>query len=196
MNQRIFHGKLTPNEIARALIARFNRGNLVARQFGDQERVIVQIASDQMARSGGQTALTVNLNQVEDGTSVQLGEQSWLGVVASLGTTLLSVWRNPFNLVNRFDDVAQDIESIQLAEDVWETIEEVASLKGATFELSERLRRIVCEYCWSANPVGEAACIACGAPLGRVQPTTCPSCGFVIKTGEMNCPNCGVLLKR
>jgi hypothetical protein len=196
MNQRIFHGNLTPNEIARALIARFNRGNLMARQFGDRERVIVQIASHQMASSGGQTALTVNLNQVEDGTSVQIGEQSWLGVVASLGSTLLSVWRNPFNLVHRFDDVAQDIESIQLADDVWATIEEAASLKGATFELSERLRRILCEYCLSGNPVGEPACIACGAPLGRAQPSTCLNCGFVVKTGELNCPNCGALIRR
>jgi hypothetical protein len=196
MEHRIFHGELSPQEIGQALIAKFNRGNLMARQYGERDKVFVQIASPQFASSGGQTALTVNLNKIEDGVSVQIGEQAWLGVVASLGTTVLSVWRNPFNLIQRLDDVAQDIESIQLTDDIWETIEEVARLKGATFELSERLRRLTCEYCSTANPVGEPNCISCGAPLGLVQPTTCKNCGFVVKTQESTCPNCGHPLPR
>jgi RNA polymerase subunit RPABC4/transcription elongation factor Spt4 len=69
-------------------------------------------------------------------------------------------------------------------------IESAARLQGATLQLSERLRRLVCEYCGAANPVGEATCVACGAPLGRVQPRTCQNCGFVIRTGEAACPNC------
>jgi hypothetical protein len=190
MEQRIFHGDLTPHEIGRALIARFNRGNLMAKQYGERDKVIVQVASHQFASSGGQTALTVNLEKVGDGVAVQIGKQAWLGVVASLGTTILSVWRNPFNLLQRLDDVAQDIENIQLTTDIWETIEETAKLKGATFELSDRLRRLVCEYCYTANPVGEPNCISCGAPLGRVQPTTCRNCGFVVRTHETVCPNC------
>lgn len=194
MEPKVFHGDLTPQEIGRALIARYNRGNLMARQYGERDKVIVQIASHQFASSGGQTALTVNLDKVEDGVAIQIGKQAWLGVVASLGTTVLSVWRNPFNLLQRLDDVAQDIENIQLTTDIWETIEEVARLKGATFELSERLRRLMCEYCLTANPVGEPNCISCGAPLGLVQPTTCKNCGFVIRTKESICPNCGYLL--
>jgi hypothetical protein len=191
MEQRVFHGDLTPHEIGRALIAKFNRGNLMARQYGERDRVIVQVASHQFATSGGQTALTVNLERVEDGVAISIGKQAWLGVVASLGTTILSVWRNPFNLLHRLDDVAQDIENIQLTTDIWETIEGVAQLKGATFELSDRLRRLVCEYCNTANPVGEPNCISCGAPLGLVQPTTCKNCGFVVRTYETICPNCG-----
>jgi DNA-directed RNA polymerase subunit RPC12/RpoP len=70
-------------------------------------------------------------------------------------------------LLGRLDDIAQDIESLQLSEDIWKAIDNFANLKGATFELSERLRRIVCEYCNTANPVGEPSCIACGAPLGE-----------------------------
>jgi hypothetical protein len=191
MEQRIFHGDLTPHEIGRALIARFNRGNLMARQYGERDKVIVQVASHQFASSGGQTALTVNLEKVEDGVAIQIGKQAWLGVVASLGTTILSVWRSPFNLLNRLDDVAQDIENIQLTTDIWATIEEVARLKGANFELSERLRRLTCEYCYTANPVGEPNCISCGAPLGLVQPMTCKNCGYVVRTKEVICPNCG-----
>jgi DNA-directed RNA polymerase subunit RPC12/RpoP len=194
MQPRVYHGELTPNEVAQALVAQFHRGNLLARQFGDKDKVIVQVASHPQSISGGQTAITVILQKVEDGLSVQVGKQAWLGVAASLGTSVLSFWRSPFNLLGRLDDIAQDIENLQLSEDIWKAIDNIANLKGATFELSERLRRIVCEYCNTANPVGEPSCVACGAPLGGTQPSTCKNCGFVINRGEIVCPNCGQLL--
>jgi hypothetical protein len=191
MQQRIFHGKITPNQLGRALVGEFNQGNLCSQQIGNQQEVIVQIGTSQFSRSGGETALTVTLRQVADGVAVQIGNQAWLGVAASLGKTALQVWRNPFALIERLDDLAQDIESLKLSEQVWDVIENTARSLGANFELSERLRRIVCEYCQVANPVGEPACIACGAPLGRAQPRTCPNCGFVLKAAETTCPNCG-----
>jgi predicted amidophosphoribosyltransferase len=49
---------------------------------------------------------------------------------------------------------------------------------------------MVCEYCLTANPVGEPSCIACGAPLGEAQPRTCLNCGFVVRMNESICPNC------
>src|SRR5512147_2903517 len=107
MQPRIFHGDLSPDELARALIAEFNHGNLQARQIGSGDKVAVQIASDQQPVSGGQTALTVSLQKVEDGVSVLIGKQAWLGVAASLGWTALTAWRNPWTLLNRLDDLAQ-----------------------------------------------------------------------------------------
>jgi hypothetical protein len=191
MKPRIFHGEITPNDVARVLIARFNRGNLRAQQFGSGKHIVVQVATPPRPSSGGSTAMTVNLEEAPDGVAVQIGKQSWLGVAASLGTTALWSWHNPWNILSRLDDLAQDIENIQLADDVWETIEQYARTAGATYELSERLRRMGCEYCRTANPVGEPHCIACGAPLGDVQPQTCKNCGFVLAKGEMTCPNCG-----
>jgi RNA polymerase subunit RPABC4/transcription elongation factor Spt4 len=191
MEPRIFHGNLTPGDVARALAARFNRNNLRTQQFGNNDKITLQIGTRQMARSGGNTALTVEIQTVGDGVAVQVGRQAWLGVAASLGATALSALRNPLNLLTRLDDLAQDIESLQLVDEVWQTIESLARAAGATFELSERLRRMVCEYCRTANPVGEASCIACGAPLGGVQPRTCLNCGFIISAGETRCPNCG-----
>jgi hypothetical protein len=190
METKIFHGKLTPAEIAQKLIASFNRGNYHAQQIGGGEQVIVQIATNRMSRSGGQTAMTVTLQQLEDGVSIQMGEQSWMGVAASLGTSALSALRNPFHLLGRLDDIAQDIESLQLKDKVWDTVQELARTKAAGHELSERLKRMACEYCNTANPVGEPRCIACGAPLGDVQPRTCLNCGFVVRANEVNCPNC------
>ena len=191
MEQRIFHGNLTPKALASALQGEFNRGNLRTQQIGSAQKVIVQIATRDLPLSGGQTALTVNFEAVEDGVAVSIGKQAWLGVAASLGKTALTAWRNPWHLLERLDDLAQDIENLQLSEKVWQNIEATARNLGANFELSDRLRRTVCEYCLVANPVGEASCIACGAPLGRVQPDTCKNCGYVIKKGESICPNCG-----
>ena len=188
---RIYHGKLSPYEFGQSLVAEFNRENLQAHQIGNDKHIIVQIGTRRNRRSGGNTALTVAIRQVEDGVSVQIGEQSLLGVVASLGQTALWTWRNPWNLISRLDDVAQDVENLQLSDEVWEFIEDTAYASGATFELSERLKRLSCSYCDTANPVGAPNCISCGAPLGKSQPSTCSNCGFVIKTGENVCPNCG-----
>ncbi len=190
MEQRIYHGNLTPADISTSLLAHFNSSNLRAQQLGNSDRVIVQIGTRPGAMAGGDTTLSVVLQKVEDGVSVQLGQQAWMGIAASLGTTALSAIRNPLNLLGRLDDLAQDIQNLQINEQVWEAIDEVARAAGASKELSNRLRRTMCPYCRVANPIGEPACVACGAPLGDAQPRTCSNCGFVVRLSESVCPNC------
>ena len=95
MEQRIYHGNLTPADFGEALVARFNRGNLRAQQFGDDSRQIVQIGSRPGSVSGGDTAISVILQKVEDGVAVKLGQQAWLGIAASLGTTALAAFKSP-----------------------------------------------------------------------------------------------------
>ena len=194
MEPRIYHGQLTPREIALALMAEFDLGDYRAQMVGEGEKIAVQIATHEYPTSGGKTALTISMQSVEDGVSVQIGKQAWLGVAASLGMTALSALRNPWLLLSRLDDLAQDIENLQLSDQVWRVIENTARAANASFELSERLRRLVCEYCLVPNPVGEANCLACGAPLGKVQPRTCSQCGFVVQSAEAVCPNCGYKL--
>jgi len=194
MDQRIYHGNITPTDIARSLLANFHRGNLRVQQVGTGQQLAVQIATHGQARSGGQTALGITIQALEDGVLIQVGKQAWLGVAASLGATAIAALRNPFTLLNRIDDLAQDIEYIQLTDEVWRVIEQTARALGAGHELSERLRRMVCDYCNTPNPSGELRCIACGAPLGNVQPQTCKNCGFVVTTAEASCPNCGTAL--
>jgi len=171
-------------------MAEFNRGNLHAQVVGNKDKMAVQIATRSGAMSGGQTALTINLQTVEDGIMVELGQQAWLGVAASLGHTAISALRNPFSLLGRLDDLAQDIENIQLNEKAWKVIDRTVATLGASHQLSEMLQRITCEYCESANPLGEANCICCGAPLGDAHPTTCRNCGFVVTVQQITCPNC------
>jgi RNA polymerase subunit RPABC4/transcription elongation factor Spt4 len=194
MERQVFHGTITPEDVAQALLAEFDRGNLRAQVLRQQEQTIVQIATRPDASAGGQTALTVHIQAVEDGILVEMGQQAWLGVAASLGQTAFWALRNPFTLLSRLDDLAQDIENLQLGERVWTTIEKTARALGAGRDLSERLKRLTCEYCGSANPPGEPTCVACGAPLGNVQPRACPTCGFVLLRQEKICPNCGQAL--
>jgi predicted RNA-binding Zn-ribbon protein involved in translation (DUF1610 family) len=191
MDRRVFHGSITPSDVAQALTAEFNQGNTQTQLLGESGNLTVQIASSQFSRSGGKTAVSVNIQQIDDGIMVQVGELQWLGVAASLGQTAISALLNPLNLLGRLDDIAQDVSSLQLNEKIWQIISNVARAAGANQELSERLSSVTCEFCGSANHVGASTCIACGAPLGAAQPKTCPKCGFVLTHDEKSCPNCG-----
>ena len=191
MDRRIFHGKISPSDIANALEAEFNHGNTQTQIFGESGNLTMQVASSQYSRSGGRTGISVNLQQIEDGVMVQVGEQQWFGVAASLGQTAIAALLNPMNLLGRLDDIAQDVSSLQLNEKIMQTISNVARAAGASQELSERLSSVTCEFCGAANPVGESTCVACGAPLGKEQPKTCHKCGYVITRDEKFCPNCG-----
>jgi len=191
MDRRIFHGNITPNHIAQALVAEFNQGNLRTQLLGNEGNLTVQIASSQWSQSGGKTALTVNLQQIEDGVMVQIGQQQVLGVAASLGQTAIAALLNPFNLLGRLDDIAQDVSNLTLTEKVWQIVARVGQAAGASQQLSERLSSVTCEFCGSANPVGGSNCVACGAPLGKEQPKACMKCGYVLEHQEKFCPNCG-----
>jgi hypothetical protein len=195
LNQRTFHGPITPDDLANALIAELDQGNLQAQKLGGEENLVVQVASPVMPASGGRTAISVHLSGVEDGVMVRLGQQQWLGVAASLGATALAALRNPFSLLGRLDDVAQDIASLQLTARIWQTVERAAESLGASYEISERLRRLTCDHCDTANPVGQPNCVSCGAPLGPLHPIACSNCGHVTSYNEVKCPKCGERLR-
>ena len=190
MERKIFHGTIKPVDIAQALLGEFNQGNLRAQTMGQSDKMIVQVSSRPDAMSGGKTAVTITIQKMDDGIIVEIGEQAWLGVAASLGASALAAIRNPFSLLGRLDDIAQDIEHLQLNERIWQVITESIKSVGASTELSDKLKRTTCEYCNTANPVGAPSCTSCGAPLGKVQPTTCKKCGYVVKVNEKICPNC------
>ena len=172
MEQKIYHGDITPNDLAQALLAYFNRGNLRTQIYGNNDEINLQIASRPGA-SGGLTAITVSLKKVIDGVAVSISEQAWIGLATSMGETVISTLINPWNLLGRLDDLAQDVESLQINDKIWQVINTVAQTHKSSTQLSERLQRLECQYCGTANPVGQGSCIACGAPLGSIQPRTC-----------------------
>jgi len=190
MKQETFHGPVTPDDFVHGLVAEFDQGNLEVQVHGTPAHRVVQIATDIYARSGGRTALSIHLSGIEDGVLIQMGEQEWLGIAASLGVSALAAISNPLNLLSRIDDIGQDIASIQLIERVEANLTRTAATHGASHQLSERLRTIECAYCRTANKVGAPHCIACGAPLGGAQPLACPHCGFVVRADVTICPQC------
>ena len=112
MTPRIFHGEFSPEDVARDLISFFHRGNYQVQRIGTPDNLAVQIATRRNLTSGGATALTVSLQKVADGVSVQLSDQAWFGLAASLGKTALSALRNPWSLIGRIDDIAQEIDDL------------------------------------------------------------------------------------
>ena len=194
MDQRTFHGELTAKDLANALIAKFNQGAMRAQQRGRGKNVVVQIGTSRARRSGGATATTVYLSEVEDGVHVRVGEQQWLGLAASFGKTALMTLLRPSSLISRLDDVAQDISSLTLADRIMDTLKDTAATYGASYKITQRLRRLTCPYCATANPVGDPSCVACGGPLGYRQPIACDNCGFVSEAGTSICINCGEAL--
>ena len=195
MTTRIYHGDINPRQIANSLVAVFHRGNYQVQQIGDRDKLAVQIATRQNRSSGGRTAMTATISRVADGVSITLGQQSWFGLAASLGISALSAVRNPLSLLTRLDDIAQDVESITLEDQIWEVVDRTAREHGTGQALSARLSRTVCPYCLTANEIAAGRCIACGAPLGEAQPSTCANCGFVVQKEEKICPNCNNRLK-
>lgn len=190
MSTRIYHGDIDPHQIANNLSAAFHRGNYQVQQIGDNDNLAVQIATRENRRSGGPTAMTATISKVTDGVSITLGQQNWLGLAASLGFSALSAVRNPLSLLNRLDDIAQDVESMTLEDQIWQVIDQTAREYNIGHAMSSRLRRTICPYCLTANEIAAGRCVACGAPLGEVQPRTCPNCGFVVNKDEISCPNC------
>lgn len=190
METRNYFGQITPHDLANRLVSEFHAGNLRTQIIGAPEKLVVQIATRDHPQSGGTTALSVSIWQRPEGISVQVGEQSWLGVAASLGQTALFAAMNPWNLISRLDDIAQDLEHLQLANRIWSVIEETVKKVSVATEITNRLRNVICPYCTTGNPVGQASCIACGAPLGNFQPSTCFHCGFVVRKTDTICPNC------
>jgi predicted RNA-binding Zn-ribbon protein involved in translation (DUF1610 family) len=195
MNKRTYYGDITPADMAAALVGAFTTANLRCHQVTRGDKIIVQIATRENARSGGKAAMTVTLFAVEDGVSVAIGQLEWLGVAASLGKTALTTLRNPWSIIGRLDDLAQDINSLRLEERAWEVLENYARTRQATKTLSANLLTLSCLYCHSANKVGIANCVSCGAPLGEIQPIACPRCGNVMAAKSTQCSNCGMLLQ-
>jgi hypothetical protein len=194
MSLRTYHGEVAPADIANAILAGFNQGNLRCQTIGQGDKVMVQIATREYGHSGGKTALSVTIQKVADGVTVGVGQLEWLGVAASLGQTALAALINPWNLLHRLDDIAQDITSLTLEEKVWEAIERYARTAKATKLISERLSTLQCPYCDTANKVSDPSCVSCGAPLGAGQPMACPKCGNIMPPKSTFCSNCGTAL--
>ena len=59
---------------------------------------------------------------------VQIGKQAWFSIAASLGTVCYFSSKKPtLNFLGRIDDIAQDIENLQLRDEIWGVIDSTAN---------------------------------------------------------------------
>src|SRR3990172_11441138 len=105
MTQKVFHGDITPDDIANALVGEFNSAEFNTSQAGDDDKIVVHIFKPQWRQSVGNTSLSVSIQKHEDGVLVDMGDQEFLGVIASLGSPAFSLFQNPLNIISRLDDV-------------------------------------------------------------------------------------------
>jgi len=198
MDQRTYRGEFDPDEIANALMARFNQGSLAAQRLQQGERVIVQVGTREGARRGGriENALTVTLAKTPDGVNVSLGQQEMLDAAADLARAGVGALFNPLSLLGNLGEIARDVSSFSLPQQVWETIDKYCKSVGGGLGGSPKTMMIKCEYCGVANPPGAGSCSGCGAGLGDAQPIYCPQCGQVLAAGTKFCSRCGTRLTR
>ena len=193
MDQRTYHGEIDPDELANALLAQFNQGSTAAQRLGRGERAIVQIGTlDRQRRI--ENALTVTISKTADGVDVSLGQQQWLDAAADLAQAGLGALFNPLSLLGKLDEVARDVSSFNLPQQVWATVEQYCRSVGAGLGGSPQTMMIACAYCGVANQRDAPSCVGCGAPLGEVQPVYCPKCGQVVPHGTKFCARCGTKL--
>jgi len=193
MDQRTYHGDIDSDELANALLAQFNQGSTAAQRLGRGDRAIVQIGTlDRHRRI--ENALTVTISKTADGVNVSLGQQQWLDAAADLAQAGLGALFNPLSLLGKLDEVARDVSSFGLPQQIWATVEQYCGSVGAGLGGSPQTMMIACAYCGVANQPSAPSCVGCGAPLGEVQPIFCQKCGQVAPHGTKFCARCGAKL--
>ncbi|HEC22967.1 MAG TPA: zinc ribbon domain-containing protein [Chloroflexi bacterium] len=195
MQRRTYRGPVTARGLAEALVIRFNTGHLIARASGSDDHMIVQIIAregkwDQRTRA----ALTISIIQSQNAVEVSLGEHQWLGPAADLLDAGLRGWFRPFSLLGELSEIAEDIQTLQLPQQVWEAVEHYVESVGAKLGLAEEDRMVACPFCGVGNPVGAGQCSACGGSLAGVQPKACPQCGKLSPPTARFCSRCGTPL--
>ena len=195
MEQRTYRGDIDVSGLADTLVSRFNQGSLMAQRVGDDEHMLVQIATRDWQGRGSQTALSVGIAAIDGGLEVTLGQHQWLGPALELLDAGLKAIFRPLALIGEVDDVASSISALTLPDQVWEAVGHYVESAGASLGLAERQHLVKCPYCGVGNAVGVGQCSACGAGLADVQPIYCTECGKLAAPNAKYCSRCGFPLK-
>ena len=131
--------------------------------FHDEATISAKITSQTDFGRGSRTSIYVYAKKQNNDLLVTVSDQEWSSIASSLGTTLLSAAINPINLLHRLDDLAVDVQNIQLSDRVKTFVKEFKQHKS---DLAiEEIDRYSCKYCKSKNEPKSTHCRACGAPL-------------------------------
>jgi ribosomal protein L40E len=197
MEQRIYHGSLDPQDLARTLLDEWDREETIAQALAAEDQMIVQIGQ----REGGwfsdepRQAITLGIEPIDGGVRVAMGQQQWYKEqsIQIIGGGLIGFF--PFffawPLGQLFGGDDEEIDQ-RLPGRIWQSVERYAASAGAATGPTHRLAMRTCPTCGVANPQGAERCSACGTQLARVP--ACPRCGQSNPPGANFCIQCGAQL--
>lgn len=196
MEQRIYHGPIEPRRLAQALLDEWDQGETIAQAVTVEGGVVVQIGQRESGWFGEEPrqALTLGIEQLDDGVRVSLGQQQWYqeGGQVFVGGLIgffpfFFAW--PLGGLLRGPGAPPDED---LPARIWRSVEGFAAREGAATGPTRRLSTVPCPNCGVANPEGAGRCSACGAVLDQA---ACPACGGANPPGARFCIHCGTQLR-
>ena len=143
MEQRVYHGAITPEALADYLVQKYDpQDDLQAQKLGSGDSLAVQIGrGDEPDKI--KHALTVGIARTtegEQGVTVTIGQQQWITpkmatYAAMIG--IISLLITPWALFALLWPVSEMIGSTTLPGQVWNDIETYALTQGATLGRKE-----------------------------------------------------------
>jgi hypothetical protein len=145
MEQRIYHGEVSPADLAAFLVQQYDpQPDLQAQILGEGDSLLVQIGHGDHPEKI-RHAVTVAITRApegEPGVAVTMGQQQWLtpgmvGYAAMMG--LISVMVTPWVLFALIWPLSDLIGSAALPGDVWNAIDLHMASRGATRSADRQL---------------------------------------------------------
>ncbi len=137
MQQRVYHGTVSPDQLADYLVQLYDpQKNMQAQRIGEGDSLIVQIAMSDVPENkrGALTVAIVRAMDAESGVMITMGEQQWLtpqNMAYGAMMAAISVLVTPWALFGLIWPVSQILETRMLPNDVWNTIETFMIGQGA-----------------------------------------------------------------
>ncbi len=205
MEQRIYHGNISPDALADYLVGMFNQGydGTVAQKVGQGNQVLVQIGL--LSHSGRRIrhSIGVSIYRTPDGVSVATGQANWFDDPGLGGSLIGALYWPPLLLF----PLARGINSYALYQDIWQAIDTYCAQVGAMQGNVTTAHAVYCHNCGVVNNEGDQVCRMCGTSLyvaqQKPQPPTyqptqgdvvCPRCGQTVSAGNF-CNNCAAPLR-
>jgi hypothetical protein len=138
VEQRVYHGSVTPVELADFLVQQFDpQRDLQAQKMGEGDSLMVQIGRGDVPEEL-RHAVTLAITRApngQPGVAVTMGQQQWLtpkmaSYAAMMG--LISVLVTPWVLFALIWPLSEMVGSTSLPADIWNTVDTYLASRGAT----------------------------------------------------------------
>jgi hypothetical protein len=138
MEQRTYHGTISPGELADHLVQHFDpQPDIQAQKLGEGDSLAVQIAGgdDRANQRNVLTLAIVRATDAEQGVTVTIGQQQWItpemaGHAAVIA--LIGVLVTPWALFGLLWPIREAVSAYTRVSSIWNTVETYTLAHGAT----------------------------------------------------------------